>query len=246
MLASLDQVPAVVPKHIFLINIHRSPSVSALSLLLTRSVIDRSLFCLRDRTSPLMSPFSSHIIDRTSPTFASYDARGEALDQIEQSVVRELDAFDGRFFVLYGYNRESHSIESFKQTIHKDAVFTSKCPFLAGVSAREGFTRAFASYTADSPNTFIHYTRISSNHYSIPSTVSVDQCLPLLLLTPRFIGLVQAMPAPSQASSTLVVFSHNITGLLFHLPLLQLICSHLRDDNNSAENYMSSESDMSV
>ena len=54
------------------------------------------------------------------------------------------------------------------------------------------------------------------------------------------------MPAPSQASSTLVVFSHNITGLLFHLPLLQLICSHLRDDNNSAENYMSSESDMSV
>ena len=89
MLASLDQVPAVVPKHIFLINIHRSPSVSALSLLFTPSVIDRSLFCLRDRTSPLMSPFSSRIIDRTSPTFASYDARGEALDQIEQSVVRE-------------------------------------------------------------------------------------------------------------------------------------------------------------
>lgn len=246
MFASLEQVPAAVPKHIFILNIHRSPSVSACSLLLTLSVIDRSLFCLRDRTSPLMSSFSSRITRRTSPTFASYDARGEALDQIEQSVVRELDAFDGRFFVLYGYNQESHSIESFKQTIHKDAVFTSKWPFPVGVSAREGFTRAFASCTTDSPNTSIHYTRISSNHYSIPSTVSVDQCLRLLLLTPRFIGLVQALPAPSQASSVLVVFSHNITGLLFHLPLLQLICSHLRDDSPSDENCVSSGCDTSM
>lgn len=233
MLSSWEHVPTLVPKHIFIVNIHRSPSVLVLSPLLTSSVIDHSLFCLRDRVSPLMSFSLPQVTYRTSPTFSSYDTRGDALDQIEQSIVQELAAFDNRFFVLYGYNQESHTVDSFKQTIHKDTLFTTKYFSPTGITTREGFIHAFASCTTQTANTFIHYTRISSNHYSIPSTASVDQSLHRHHLITRFIALVKTMPAPAQAASTLVVFAHNITGLLFHLPLVQLIYAHLRDDGSS-------------
>lgn len=123
---SWSSLPSSVPKHLFIVNIHRSPSVLAMGREMTRRIIDHSLFCLRDRVSPLMWEWRCCVTCRTSPSYANYDNHSEALDQIETSVVKELDAFDNAYFVLSGYNQESHSIENYKQLIRRDAVFTSK------------------------------------------------------------------------------------------------------------------------
>lgn len=106
---------------------------------------------------------------------------------------------------------------------------------MIGVTIREGFTQLFSSSLPSTESIHIHYSRISSNHYSIPSTLSVDQSHSRALFIPRFIALVRSIPPKHEAASTVVLFSHNLSGLLFHLPLLQLVYLHLRDDSQKTD-----------
>ena len=58
------------------------------------------------------------LISRTSPSYANYSTKSEELNQIENSICKELDTFNNQFFTLYGYNQQTHSIDQIHSILH--------------------------------------------------------------------------------------------------------------------------------
>ena len=54
------------------------------------------------------------------------EGRNDVLNQIEVSMVRELDEFDGECIALFGVNPQSQTIDSSKKVLHKQAIATSQ------------------------------------------------------------------------------------------------------------------------
>lgn len=54
------------------------------------------------------------------------EGRNDVLNQIEVSMVRELDEFDGECIALFGFNPQSQTIDSSKKVLHKQTIATSQ------------------------------------------------------------------------------------------------------------------------
>ena len=102
---------------------------------------------------------------------------------------------------------------------------------------REGFTRLFKEHV--SPSTSIHYHRINSFHYSIPSYECIQKyfcyCYSYDSFTCSFISFAKSFNHSTMTSPTFVLLAHNINGLSFHMPLLYLIFSHQQHNTLSTE-----------
>ena len=55
-------------------------------------------------------------------------------------------------------------------------------------------------------------------------------------LIPRFVEIILSMPACYEASSTIVLLTHNLNGQLFYLPLFHLLLTCLHRDRQEQEN----------
>ena len=91
-----------------------------------RSVVNHSLFALRDRASPLMSVARDALNPRTSPLYANYETRGQELEAIEEELVRELKGYKNQLFVLFGYNDANNMIDDYKVVIHPETISTTQ------------------------------------------------------------------------------------------------------------------------
>ena len=97
---------------------------------------------------------------------------------------------------------------------------------------RNGLKEAFS---LSEPSAIIHYSRLSSNHYTIPSPASIDLLFPIHSLIHSFISLIKSMPSCHHAAVSLVLFAHNLNGLLYHIPLFHLLFTHLRCEDDSSD-----------
>lgn len=124
------------------------------------------------------------LIYRTSPSYANYSSKSEELNQIENSICKELDAFNNQFFTLYGYNQQTHSIDQIHSILHSELIQSSQYSFyILFIINRDGFTSLFQQalqQTSSSDPVTIHYHRISSSHFSIPSYEAIDQYSPTI------------------------------------------------------------------
>lgn len=68
----------------------------------------------------------SVMIHRTSPSYANLADRSDVLNQVELSLVNELDSFDNQSIALFGFNPQSQTIDTTKKVIHKQLVATSQ------------------------------------------------------------------------------------------------------------------------
>ena len=66
------------------------------------------------------------LISRTSPSYANYSTKSEELNQIENSICKELDTFNNQFFTLYGYNQQTHSIDQIHSILHSELIQSSQ------------------------------------------------------------------------------------------------------------------------
>lgn len=166
------------------------------------------------------------IMIRTSPSYGSYAKKSEELNAIENAICSELKAFNNQHFTLYAYNQQKQGVEQYRQVIHSDTIFSSK---LINIH--------YMIIEMDS----LSYSMIQQKQYII--IVSVVLILlfhhTLLLISQhyslfiiRFISLIQSFPPEDKVESSVLLIGHNLSGLLFHLPLIQLIYSYTREKDD--------------
>ena len=80
----------------------------------------------------------------------------------------------------------------------------------------------------------VDYHRVSSNHYAIPSYTSIDTFSFFSLLIYSILEIIRALPSAQDNACIVLLLAHNIGGLLFHIPLLMLFVTHLRNDEDSS------------